>query len=187
VHSKDPALEELQKRKEKCYHGNNLLSTFHPIQGAHEVAGQCLLMNLAWGKSPNFPQQNHNGTLLPGSSALPQTPDYHPSAQNPVVSALSRTRLQQFGTNCVCLSVLSNINLPQKPFSFQKPFVQCHCPETQESVCVGLGGGCVYAKFSHSCLNNVICVGVDSTFELYVKLRRIFLFLFLFCLHRSVL
>ena len=130
------------------------------------------------GKVAQFPFcKILNGALLPGSSALPQTPDYHPSAQNPVVSALSRTRLQQFGTNSACLSVLSNITLPQKPFSFQKPFLQCHCPEIQESVCVGWGGGGgVYAKFSHSCLNNVICVGVDSTFELYVKLRRFIFF-----------
>ena len=94
------------------------------------------------GKVAQFPFcKILNGALLPGSSALPQTPDYHPSAQNPVVSALSRTRLQQFGTNSACLSVLSNITLPQKPFSFQKPFLQCHCPEIQESVCVGWGGG----------------------------------------------
>ena len=48
-------------------------------------------------------------TLLPGSSALLQTPEcseYHPSEQNPVVSALSLTRLQLSGTNSLFLSAI---------------------------------------------------------------------------------
>ena len=47
-------------------------------------------------------------TLLPGSSALLQTPEcseYHPCEQSPVVSDLSLTRLQLSGTNSPFLSV----------------------------------------------------------------------------------
>ena len=66
-------------------------------------------------------------TLLPGSSALLQTPEcseYHPSEQSPVVSALSLTRLQLSGTNSLFLSdvltLSALLNLPWKPFSFGK-------------------------------------------------------------------
>ena len=48
-------------------------------------------------------------TLLPGSSALLQTPDcseYHPSEQSPVVIVLSLTRLHLSGTNSQFLSVI---------------------------------------------------------------------------------
>ena len=61
-------------------------------------------------------------TLLPGSSTLLQTPEcseYHPSKQSPVVSALSLTRLQLFGTSSLFLSFYLSVlsNLPWKPFS----------------------------------------------------------------------
>ena len=47
--------------------------------------------------------------LLPGSSALLQTPErseYHPFSHSPVVSALSLTRLQLPGTNSLISSVM---------------------------------------------------------------------------------
>ena len=58
-------------------------------------------------------------TLLPGSSALLQTPEcseYHPSEQSPMASALSLTRLQLSGTNSLLLSTFlplsAILNLP---------------------------------------------------------------------------
>ena len=75
-------------------------------------------------------------TLLPGSSALLQAPEcseYHPSEQSPVVSTLSLTRLWLSGTNSLFLSAIlplsALLNLPWKPFSFYKPFLQSHCPD----------------------------------------------------------
>ena len=84
-------------------------------------------------------------TLLPGSSALLQKlecSEYHPSEQSPVVSALSLTRLQLSGTNSLFLSAVlplsALLNLPWKPFSFWKPFLQSHCPDCPNTrlVCV---------------------------------------------------
>ena len=70
-------------------------------------------------------------TLLLGSSVLLQTPEcseYQPFAQNKVVSALSLTKLQQHGTSFPLLSVTHPLsvpsNLPWKPFSFRKLFLQ---------------------------------------------------------------
>ena len=66
-------------------------------------------------------------TLLPGSSALLQTPgcsEYHPSTQSPVVSALSVTRLQLSGTNFLFMSAILLLlvlsNLSERAFSFFK-------------------------------------------------------------------
>ena len=167
------------------------------------LGSRCLLMHRAWGNVTQFPfSKILNGALLPGSSALPQTPDYHPSAQNTEVSALSLTRLQQFGTNSVCLSFylcqFFQIEIFLKNLSLFKNLFFRAIALRYKRECVW-GVGCVHAcwmcvcmcaKFSHSCLNNVICVGVDSTFELYVKLRRILLLMYicvLLCLHCSVL
>ena len=85
-------------------------------------------------------------TLLLGGSVLLQTPEcseHHLFARSLVVSALSRTKLWQHGTYSMLLpvtyllSVLSNI--PWKPFTFWKLFLQCHCSEVP--VCVNV---CVY-------------------------------------------
>ena len=58
--------------------------------------------------------------------------------QRPVVSDLSLTRLHQSGTNSLFLSVIlpSSVlsNFSWIFFSFQKPFLQSHCPEKR--VCV---------------------------------------------------
>ena len=58
-------------------------------------------------------------TLLPGSSALLQTPkcsEYNPSEQSPVVRALSLARLQLSGTNSLFMSTIlllsALLNLP---------------------------------------------------------------------------
>ena len=53
-------------------------------------------------------------TLLPGSSALLHTPEcseYDPSKHRPVVSALSLTRLQLYGTNTLFLPVMLSLSV----------------------------------------------------------------------------
>ena len=94
-------------------------------------------------------------TLLLGSSVLLQTPEcseYQPFAQNKVVSALSLTKLQQHGTSFPLLSVMHLSNLPWKPFSFRKPFLQSPYPEVL--VCVKV---CVCV---HVCVFVCVCVCV---------------------------
>ena len=44
------------------------------------------------------------------------------------------------------------LNLPWKPFSFQKPFLQSHCPDTYDSVCVCVCG----------CMHVCVCVCVHA-------------------------
>ena len=65
---------------------------------------------------------------------------YHPSAQSPVVKALSRTRLQLPGTNSLLPSVMLPpsllSNLSWKPFSFHRTLLQIHCLEICVCVCV---------------------------------------------------
>ena len=68
--------------------------------------------------------------------------EYDPSEKSLVVSTLSLNRLQLSGTNSLFLSVILLLsvllNLPSKPFFFQKPFLQSHCPDM---ICV-----CVCAR-----------------------------------------
>ena len=94
-------------------------------------------------------------TPLPGSSTLLQTPEcseYHLSVLSPVVSALSLTRLQLSGTNSLFLSVILPLsvllNVPWKPLSFQKAFLQAHHPGIRPSVhvCVYL---CMFVLYAH--------------------------------------
>ena len=57
----------------------------------------CFALRSFFIRLPSTFQNFFTFTLLPGSSALLQTPEcseYHPSEQSPVVSALSLTRLQ---------------------------------------------------------------------------------------------
>ena len=82
--------------------------------------------------------------------SLPTAPLFyrHPSVQNTILpnkvlwSALSLTRLHLSGTNSLFLSVIlplsALLNLPWKPFSFWKPFLQSHCPDNPDMrlVCV---------------------------------------------------
>ena len=81
------------------------------------------------------PQTLFTFTLLLGSSVLLQTAEcseYPPFAQSQVVSALSLTKLQHHGTHSPLLFVTHPrsvpSNLPWKPFSFWKLFLQSPCP-----------------------------------------------------------
>ena len=110
---------------------------------------------------PSIFQNFFTFTLPPGSSALLQKPEcseYHPSDQiSNLVSALSLTRLQLSGTNSLFLSAIlplsALLNFPRKPLSFQKPFLQSHCPDMRlVCVCVCV---CVYAR---ACVRVRVCV-----------------------------
>ena len=79
----------------------------------------CLCFKIISHQTRSTFQNFFTFTLLPGSSALQQTPEcseYHPSEQSPVVSALSLTRLQLSGTSSLFLSAIlplsALLNLP---------------------------------------------------------------------------
>ena len=78
----------------------------------------CLCFKIICHQTRSTFQNFFTFTLLPGSSALQQTPEcseYHPSEQSPVVSALSLTRLQLSGTNSLFLFAIlpsALLNLP---------------------------------------------------------------------------
>ena len=102
-------------------------------------------------------------TLLFGSSVPLQTPrysEYRPFVPSPVVSALSRTKLQLHGTNSSLLSVTLSLSLfsdlPSKSFSSPKLFLQSYCPEVSVGVsrCV-----CVSAR-TRVCVCVCVCVSL---------------------------
>ena len=98
--------------------------------------------------------------LLLGRSIPLQTSEcsiYHPFAHSQVVSALSLTKLQQHGEKKnppLSITHLPPVpsNLPWKPFSFRKLFLQSPCPEVplcvKVCVCV-LVCVCVCVNFWH--------------------------------------
>ena len=101
-----------------------------------------------WMVLPLLTSKTFTFTLLLGSSVLLQTPEcseYNLFARSQVVSALSLTKIQQHGTNSPLHSVIHPLsvpsNLPWKPFSFWKLFLQSPCPEVP--VCVRMCV-CVY-------------------------------------------
>ena len=101
---------------------------------------------------------------------LPQTSEYHPSAQMPGVSALSLTRLQLPVPDRRATPVLSNLPTIQS-FSFQKPCLRSHCAAIRVCVCV--------------CVCNVVCVCVCAracvcAYEFLLSIYILFIFSFLF-------
>ena len=79
----------------------------------------CFALRSFLMRLPSTFQNFFTFTLLPGSSALLQTPkcsEYHPSEQTTVVSALSLTRLQLYGIKSLFLSAIlplsALLNLP---------------------------------------------------------------------------
>ena len=85
---------------------------------------------------PSIFQNFFTFTLLPGSSALLQTPECsecHPSEQSPVVSTLSFTRLQLSGTSSLSVSVrhstsVSSFKSSLKTFLILKTFSSVSLP-----------------------------------------------------------
>ena len=84
-------------------------SVLHTADSPALPAATYTLAAKAFKRSERFDQNFFTFTLLPGSSALLQTPecsDYHPSEQSPVVSSLSLTKPQLSGTNSLFLSAI---------------------------------------------------------------------------------
>ena len=104
-------------RTSRSAHVTPMLHSFHwlPIEQRTEYSLLCFKIISRQSTFQNF----FTFTLLPGSSAVLQTPgcsEYHPSEQSTVVCALSLTRLQLSGTNSLFLSVIlplsAHLNLP---------------------------------------------------------------------------
>ena len=94
-------------------------SVLHTVDSHAKPAATYTRAAKAFKRSERFGQNFFTFTLLPGSSALLQTPecsDYHPSEQSPVVSSLSLTKPQLSGTNSLfssaILPVSALLNLP---------------------------------------------------------------------------
>ena len=94
-------------------------SVLHTADSHAKPAATYTLAAKAFKRSERFDQNFFTFTLLPGSSALLQTPecsDYHPSEQSPVVSSLSLTKPQLSGTNSLFSSAIvpvsALLNLP---------------------------------------------------------------------------
>ena len=99
------------------------------------------ILTLVFGSSVPFqtPRYSEYRPFVQSPLQTPRYSEYRPFVPSPVVSALSRTKLQQHGTTSLLLSVthLPSLltNFPQKPFS-SKLFLRSHCHEVP--VCVGL-------------------------------------------------
>ena len=112
-------------RTTRSAHVTPMLHSLHwlPIEQGIGYKFAYALRSFLISLPPTF-QNFFTFTLLPGSSALLQTPEcseYHLSEQSPVVSALSLTRLQLPGTNSLFLYAIlplsALLNIPWKPFS----------------------------------------------------------------------
>ena len=129
-------------RSYKFNHVAPLVQTLHwlPIENRIDFKLALLCFKSLTGSAPTYLSDLHLYTpsLQLCSSAdtwLFRIPSF---CINQVVSALSLTKLQQHGTSFPLLSVTHPLSvpsdLPRKPFSFQKLFLQSPCPE--EFVCV---------------------------------------------------
>ena len=132
-------------RTTRSAHVTPMLHSLHclPTEQRIEYKLSLLCFKIISHKAPSYFQNFFAFTLLPGRSALLQTPEcseYHPSEQSPVVSALSLTRLQLSGTNSLFLSTIlplsALLNLAWKPFSFLKTFSSVSLPWYATGVCV---------------------------------------------------
>ena len=84
-----------------------ILFTGYPLSRGSITNCLCFALRSFLIRLPSTFQNFFTFTLLPGSSALLQTPEcseYHPSEQSAVVSTPSLTRLQLSGTNSLFLS-----------------------------------------------------------------------------------
>ena len=91
-----------------------ILLTGYLLSRGSNTSCLCFALRSFLIKSPSTFQNFFICRLLPGSSALLQTPkcsEYHPSEQSPVVSALSLSKLQLSGTNSLFLSIVLPVSV----------------------------------------------------------------------------